>query len=180
MVVVPPLLWVFWDNIIITHPLRKILRCFVSDGEASIREGRRALAKLRRMEELSDELGLPRKDVAFEHDTFEILAVAREYFFRPFDERMALRLRALVRRYRSRHRPAYNVVLNLSPVRLSRRRLRLLLALCFRYQRGYRLIDHIFTVRLLSLVLPLVRRLGRRYLPPFAEESAMGIHAVLR
>ncbi len=177
---IPPLLWVYWDHIIINASMRNILRCFVSDGEAAIREGRSALEKIREMIEMAPALGLPIDDLHFQYDTFEILAAAREYYFRSFREETAQRLRALARRYRRRHRTAYHVVLNFRQIRLTRERLRRLLWVFVRDQRGYRLFDRIVTVRFLSWLYPLLRRFRRENIPDFAEKQAMGIETLFR
>lgn len=177
---IPPLLWVYWDHIIINHSMRKILRCFVEDGEAAIRQGRAALDKIREMIELAPSLGLPVEDLHFQYDTFEILAVAREYYFRPFNEEICARLRALARRYRRRYRTPYQIVLNFRQIRLSGKRLRRMMSLFVRDQRGYRLFDRIVTIRFLSWLYPVLRRFSRDRMPDFAERSTMGIETLFR
>jgi hypothetical protein len=177
---VPPLLWVYWDNILITHALRKLLRCFEVDGEASVRQARAALQKIRHMAALSIELGLPRDDIDFQYDAFEIMAAAREYYFMPFEQSTREHLQDLVTRYRSRHPAAYNIILDLTPLRVKRRHINMLLSLVFREKRGYRLIDHVFTLRLLSLFAPLMKRWSRGWVPDFAEDQAMGMQTLLR
>ncbi len=177
---IPPLLWVYWDHIIINHSMRDILRCFVADGEAAIREGRAALEKIREMIEMAPSLGLPTEDLQFQYDTFEILAAAREYYFRPFNEEIARRLRALARRYRRRYRTPYQIVLNFRQIRMTRERWRRLFGIFVRDQRGYRLFDRIVTIRFLSWLYPLLRRFSREGLPEFAEKQAMGIETLFR
>lgn len=177
---VPPLVWVFWDNIVVTYSMRKLLRCFVFDGETRIREGYSTLEKIRKMQTLARELGLPEEDLRFQYDTFELLAASREYFFRPYNEEVCDRLRAMADAYRARHPNGYTLLLDFAPSRLSRRRLKWLMALCLRYERGYRLLDHLFTLRLLGLLHPLVRRLSHRHMPAFATRQAMGIDTVLK
>lgn len=177
---VPPLLWVFWDNIVINHSMRKLLRCFVSDGEAAIRQGRAALDKLREMIDLAPGLGLPEKDLRFQYDTFEILAVAREYYFRPYTEAIRAHLLDLARRYRRRHRPRFHLVMSFAPLRLTRHRMRQVLRLFVRDKRGYRIFDRIVTIRFLSWLYPILRRASHDRMPEFAERQAMGIHTLFR
>jgi hypothetical protein len=177
---VPPLLSVFWDHIVVSHSMRKLLRCFVADGDQTILQGRSALAKIRVMQRLAGELGLPAEDLQFQYDTFEILAAAREYYFGPFTAERARQLRALRRRYVARHPVRYAVLLDFRRFGVSRRRLRLLLAVLLRRKRGYRLLDHLVVLRLLSWLAPLVR--GRRpwFVPRFAQRQAMGLESLLR
>jgi hypothetical protein len=177
---VPPLLWVFWDNIIINHSMRKMLRCFVSDGEAKIHQGNMALMKLREMMAMAKEWGLPLEDLQFQYDTFEILAAARVYYFRKISHRSIIQLKALTRRYRRKYPDRYVIVLNFSKMKLNRRSLKRVLHVCLRDERGYRFLDQVFTIRVLSLLFPLIRLFSRNRLPDFAEHQAMGIKTLFR
>lgn len=177
---VPPLCWVFWDQILINHSMRKILRCFVTDGEAKVQQGRLALMKIREMKGMAMEWGWPGRDLQFQYDTFEILAVAREYYFRPFREETALKLKALTRRYRKKYRSRYVILLNFDPLPLNRRLIKRMLGLGLRDRRGYRVIDRLLTLRLLSFIYPLVRRFRSGPLSEFAERQGMGWDALFR
>ncbi|NCC50108.1 MAG: hypothetical protein EOM20_02720 [Spartobacteria bacterium] len=176
----PTLLWVYWDNILITHSLRKILRCFISDGEACIREGYQALDKIQRMKRRARKLGLPEDDFDFQYATFEILAKSREYFFRPYDEGLIRELSAMVASYRVHYPTGYTVVLDFKPVRVARRLIRAVLRFCLRDQRGYRLIDRLFILKLLSVLYPLLNRFGAKRVPAFAARQAMGVESLFR
>ena len=177
---VPPLLWVFWDHIIINHSIRKMLRCFVIDGEAKILQGRQALVKITEMRDMAEAWGFPARDLEFQYDTFAILAASRAYFFRPFDKTIVRDLRQMTRRYRKKYASRYVILLNVEPVRLSRRRIKRYLDLLLRDQRGYRFIDLVFTIRLLSWFYPVVRRFSRNRMPSFAEQQAMGVDTLFR
>lgn len=177
---VPPLLWVYWDQIIINHSLRKMLRCFVTDGEAKVQQGRLALAKIAEMQTMAADWGWPMRDLQFQYDTFEILAAARVYYFSIFHQGVVARLRHLKRRYRKRYRSRYIILMNFEPVTLSRRRFKNILALGLREQRGYRFADHILTIRLLAWFYPLWRRFSRNRLPDFTDQQAMGIDTLFR
>ena len=177
---VPPLLAVYWDHVLLNHPMRQFLRCYVRDGERLILQGRMALEKIREMQRLAGELGLPGRDLEFMHDTFELLAVAREYYFGDFTPALAERLARLRADYRARHPIRYSIHLDFRPVRLTRARLQKFLRVLFRRQRGYRLIDRLFTIRLLGWIYPLLRRRSNRLMPQFAREQAMGIDALFK
>ncbi len=177
---VPPLLWVFWDHISINHSVRKMLRCFVTDGEAKVQQGRLALAKIVEMKAMAEAWGWPARDLQFQYDTFEILAAARSYYFGTFNEGVVARLRHLKRLYRKRHRRRYVILMSFAPVKLSRRGFKRILRLCLRDQRGYRLADRILTIRLLAWFYPLVRHFSRNRLPEFATRQAMGIETLFR
>lgn len=177
---VPPLLSVYWDQILVNHRMRKLLKCFVSDREAKIRQGYAALEKINRMIGLVSEMGMDSRDLHFEHDTFRILAMAREYYFRPFSHRMALRLEKMKERYEQRYQPGYSVDLDFSVFRMPRSRLKLILALLLRRQRGYRMLDRVLTINLLSLVYTWLSFRKRKKGPGFAEKRAMGISSIFK
>lgn len=177
---VPPLLWVYWDHIIINHSMRKMLRCFVTDGEAKVLQGRMALTKIAEMREMATEWGLPTRDMQFQYDTFEILAAARAYYFQEFDPGGIRHLKSLMRTYRKTYRSRYAIRLNLTPLPGSRRLFKRGLGILLRDQRGYRFVDHLITIRLLGWFYPLIRRFSRNRLPDFADQQAMGVDALFR
>jgi len=177
---IPPQLSVFWDHILINHSMRQVLRCFVSDGESMIQHGQMALNDIDEMRQLAIDLSLPVEDVDFMRDTFEILAAAREYYFREFTPATVARLTELRNQYRARHALRYSVHLDFKPARIKSRRLRVYFRILFREKRGYRLIDRIFTIRILSWMYPLLRRIGNRFLPDFSQRQAMGIDTLFK
>jgi hypothetical protein len=177
---IPPLLAVFWDHVVINHSMRQMLRCFVSDGEAVIQRGEEALRLIDEMHQLAGALGLPQRDIDFMRDTYRILAAARMYYFREFDPAHARRLEAMREEYRVRHAVRYSIHLDFRPVKIKTRRLRLYLRILFRDQRGYRLLDRVFTIRILGWLYPVMKRMGLKFLPEFSHKQAMGIDTVFR
>lgn len=178
---VPPLLTVHWDQVLITAYIRKLLRCFVVEPNRALAEADEAMDSMARMETLALQLGLPAQDVAFERETFEVLRAARRYYFSDYTPEVRADLEIAVARYRAREGRAYQINLDLGPLRISRRRMRRLTAVLLRDQRGYRrLLDHVVTLRLLSWARPLLRLARSRALPDFAHDRAMGIDAVLK
>jgi hypothetical protein len=177
---VPPLLSVFWDQIIVNHSMRKLLRCLVTDPDDAIMQGHAALRKLRAMQELAGALGFPTADLVFQYDTFEILAAARDYYLGPFDESVAERLQGLRAAYLAKHSPRYSIRLDFSPFPLPRRHIGLLIALWFRNQRGYRVIDRILMIKILSWLSPVFLISRHKANADLLSNRAMGIDAVMR
>lgn len=177
---VPPLLSVYWDQIFINHCVRKLLKCFVSDGEGKIRQGYCALKKINRMIALAVETGLDTRDLHFERDTFRILAMAREYYFRPYSTSMAMRLEKMRDSYERRYQPSYSAELDFSSFTMPRSRLKLLLAIVLRRQRGYRMLDRIFTINLMSIVYTWLRFRRGKTGGRFAQNRAMGIGSIFK
>lgn len=181
---IPPLLSVYWDTIFINHSLQRLLQHFIPDGEAVIHQAHGALAKIDRMLELAPGLGLPADDVRFMRDTFEILALAREYYFGGQAEETRERIAEAKRAYKTRWpkslRPRYRVRLDYSRFWLEPRQLGWAARVAFRNRRGYRLLDHVVTLHLLGLLYRLFRRARPKLVPKFARKRAMGIDAVFR
>jgi hypothetical protein len=178
---IPPLLTVFWDRIIINHSIKKILRCLVSNRRHKIRQGFAALEKIRDMQQLASEIGLPVEGLKFQYDTFRILAEARKYYFGDYTKKITKRLKKLKKKYKKRYKKRkYKVLLDFTRFGVPKTRLRLLLSIMMRKQRGYRLIDHVLIIRILSWLLPLFRPAIRKVIPDFARKQAMGVEALMK
>lgn len=181
---IPPLVGVYWHHIFVAHSLKKMLNHFVEDGEGSIRAGYAAMAKIRRMRTLALEARLPEEDIEFMEYTFGIIAIAREYFFRPYDKGIRKRLekakKAYKRRYPKGARVRYTVKLDFKPFRLNRRYLALFFRYLVRTQPSYRVVDRVIGLRLLSLAYLAVKRSRPKMVPKIARKSAMGIDAIFK
>lgn len=177
---VPPLLHVYWDQIVLTPWMREVLRYLVKDHQRAIAEGWRALHTLQTMQQMATEYHLPQLGLQWQYDTFEILATAREYIFGEDKAAVQMRLHTLQNRYHSTYRWRYTFNASETNGTVPSRALRLLMRLALREQREYRLFDHLMLLKLPALVAPLVRRWSRRFLPAFVRTSGMGIDAILK
>ena len=182
---IPPLISVYWNTIFINHSMRKILRHFVHDPESCVRAGYSALTKIRQLQQLAEQLQLPVDDIIYMKRTFKILALARQYYFHPYDEAISQRLKKAKKKYKKAYppgtRPRYAIKLSFKPFRLRRRFLAWAFALLLRRQRAYRLLDRVFSIHLLSFMYRLLRTTVRsKWIPKFARKRAMGIDTVLR
>lgn len=177
---VPPLLHVYWDRIVISHAMRKLLRCYVRDSSGKLSQSWAALDKIRSMRALAAELGLPAGDFDFQHDTFRMLAAAREYYFGIFGPDRMERLYSLRAAYEKRYPAHYAVRLDFSRFHMPRYPLRLAFALFLRSQRGYRWLDRLLLIRLLSLMAPLLSLRSRNGAADRLSDQAMGLRAVLK
>lgn len=176
----PPLWWVYWDQIMIGSAISRVMDCFVRDGRRQIRLADAALEKLARMHELAARCGLPAADIEFQRDTFEILAAARAYFFLPTHPAREHRIRELATAYAAKHPDRhYEIRLDFTPAKLGRRTIARAIKLLLRRQRGYRILDRIITLRLLAWLYPILRRRTSLF-PDFASERAMGIDTVFK
>ncbi len=178
----PTLLSVLWDRVLVNHPMRKVLRCFVADGEAKVRQGWEAWREIDRMHELAVRLGLPAKDIERMRDAFRLLAKAREYYFRPYDLSTVQELEAMEVDYKQRHRRRhrYAIKLDFKRAGVARSTLRGILYIALRRRRGYRLIDRVVTVELLAWLHPLVKVANRRLFPEAVRDEAMGVDTLFK
>jgi hypothetical protein len=181
---IPPLLGVYWHHIFVAHSLKHMLEYFVEDGEACIRAGHAAMVKIKRMRMLALECHLPEEDIEYMEYTFGLIALAREYFFRPDDEEVRERLLRAKKSYKVRYpkgsRFRYTVKLDFKPFTINARYIGWFFKYLVRKQPSYRIVDKIIGLRLLSLVYFVLKRSRPKMVPKIARKSAMGIDAVFK
>lgn len=181
---IPPLLHVYWDSIFINHAVRKVMRHFVPDPERALRGGEAAAELFPRMIELAEEAALPVNDIEHMRDAFSLILLARRYYFLPFDEALATRIRAAKKKYKQRWpratRQRYRVKLSFEPFKVKRRTLAWASGLLLRRKRGYRLIDHFFTLHLLGFMFRAFRPRNPKAMPKFLRKSAMGVDVLFK
>ncbi len=181
---IPPLLGVYWHHLFVAHSIQRMLDHLVEDGEAAIRAGHAAMAKIRRMRTLALQCGLPEEDIEYMEYTFGLIALAREYFFRPDDDGIRPRLEKAKKQYKRRYprgsRFRYSVKYDFKPFKLGSRSI----GLCFKYlvrrTPDYRFIDKIIGLRLLSFAYFALKRSRPKIVPKIARKSAMGIDAIFK
>lgn len=181
---IPPMVHVYWDAVFINHAVRKVMRNFVRDPERALRAGESAAALFPRMIELAREAGLPVDDIEHMRDAFAVMLLARRYYFLPYEEELADRIRSAKKRYKQRWpgdcRQRYRIKISFEPFKVKRRTLAWAAGLLMRKQRGYRLVDHIFTLHVLGFLFRGFRRRDPKALPKFLRKSAMGIDVLFK
>ncbi|MFG0287061.1 MAG: hypothetical protein ACF8CQ_02745 [Rhodopirellula sp. JB044] len=175
----PPQLFVYWDRIMIDPIIKKVLAVFVRDRARALNEGREALEDLREMIDVAKENGIPTRGLSFQFATFEIIAMAREYYF-DGDNEAPQKLSQMKEEYKRRFRRNYSVIIKLGESRVHRVPLRWILKLMLRDRSRYRMVDQVITIRLLWLLHPLARKFRHRIGPKFASKQAMGIETLLK
>lgn len=176
----PPLLHVFWDTVLTTGVVRSVMRHFVADPRAAIEQGRRTLEKIRRMMGLAESLGLPSGELESQYALFEILALAREYYFGRYTPALRERLRTKIREYRRRHPGYYTFIVKLPPSRLHAGLIAMGLRSLTRRRSSYRLADRLFLLQALAGVGWLLKFWPRERLPRLADAQGMGLRHFLK
>ncbi len=179
---IPPLLYVYWDRILVLSPLRCLLRHWISpaDRARAIREGEDAFVELETLETQARDHGFPSQGLAFQRDTFEILLAVRAYYLNDAPEAALMHIRRLKKQYKQRWRPRYAIRIQVAePTRSARRLIALMPLLCRRTPR-YRLVDRLLFLRPLGWVHGWMRRFNPKWVPRFARKRAMGIDSLFR
>ncbi|GAA5480651.1 hypothetical protein Hhel01_04180 [Haloferula helveola] len=181
---IPPLLHMYWDCLFINHAVRKIMRHFVRDPERALRAGEAACDLFPQMIELAEEARLPVRDIRHWRDICHIIRLARRYYFLPYDPEIAQQIKAAKAAYKvawpRTEGARYRIKTSFEPLKVKRQTLAWLSGLLLRRKRGYRMIDHIFTLNLLGLVYRIFRPRKKEAMPKFLRKSAMGVETLLR
>ena len=181
---IPPLVHVYWDCIFFTSPMRKLMRHFVTDHEGAVRSADAVLSLFGKMKELAEEASLPVVDIEFMEDSFGLIALARRYYFLPWSQETVDEIIAAKKRYKQKwprsERQRYRVKTQFEPFKVKRRTIGWATGLLLRKQSGYRLVDHIVILSLLSFIYRIAGKRGQKSLPKFVRKSAMGIDSVMR
>jgi hypothetical protein len=155
--------------------MRVFLRYFVKDPEGKIKQGYEALDKIRRMISLAEKLKIPTEGLQAQYAVYEILAVAREYFFRPASPAVEDTLRGLIRQiHLSQAESQYVFIVRFQRSRLGAGLIRFVLGSLTRRRRTYRLADRLVLLRLLAWLGWLLKLVPAHRLPRVAVSQGMG------
>ncbi|MFP4520684.1 MAG: hypothetical protein ACLFQK_00925 [Fibrobacterota bacterium] len=179
---IPPLIWVFWDTIIINHTMRKVLRRLIKeeDRKLSIKEAFSELENIKKMRYEAEELGLDTSGFDFMYDTFFIIALAREYFLETWNPEIMERIDAAVVRYREKYPDGFRVEKDYSPFRVRRLLLKALFWISLRKEERYRWVDRVFLIRVSGWIFRILTYWKSRNVPAFARKQAMGINHIFK
>ena len=177
---VPPLLWIFWDNILINHSLRKVIRRFVHERREAVHEGYRLLHKIHTIKKYAREIGLDTEVFDYQYDTFSIVAAAREYYLGKWDPSIPKRIVKLVREYNTKYPHGFHILYDFSPVHFKKWLIKTIFKISLRQHPHYRLLDKLFLNRFASLVYPIFNYWQKRRLDDFYREQAMGIQVLFK
>jgi hypothetical protein len=181
---IPPLLHVYWDRLFINHAVRKLMRYFVKDQQGSLQAGEEAYARFPRMIELARLAQLPVDDIEHWRDFCHMLRLARRYYFLPYEESLVEKIQTAKLAYKkawpSESRQRYRIKISFEPFHVKRQTLGWVATVLLRRQRGYRLLDHLFTLHLLGIVFRLLKPRDPNAMPKFLRKSAMGVDTLFR
>jgi hypothetical protein len=181
---IPPLLHVYWDSLFINHGVRKVMRHFVGDPDKALQSGEQAALLFPRMITLAQQAALPTDDIEHMRDFFNLLQLARRYYFLPFSEEISAEITAAKKAYKQRwprdSRARYRVKISFVPFHIKHRSLAFAARVLLRRKRGYRLIDRLFILYLSSLAYRALRPRNPAAIPKFLRKSAMGVDILFK
>lgn len=181
---IPPLLHIYWDGLFINHAVSKILSHFIPDPEPGMRSSEAAYLLFPKMINLARKADLPVDDIEHMRDFFHLILLARRYYFLPYDETIASQIRLAKKTYKRRYpssvRKRYRIKISFTPFHVRRRTLSWLSAILLRKQRGYRVIDRIFTLHLLGFIYRVFKPRDPKKIPKLLRKSAMGMDALFK
>lgn len=177
---VPPLLWIFWDNILINHTLRKVIRRFVHERREAVADGYRALKKIKKMKTCAAELGIAAECIDFQYDTFSIIAESRVYLFGEWDPSIPGRITAMIEKYHRKYPNGFHFEYDFDPIKIKKWLIKTIFHYTLRRHPHYRIFDRFFFIPFSKLVYPLLRLWQKKRLPSFADEQAMGIQILFK
>ena len=181
---IPPLLHLYWDGLFINHAVAKVLSHFVPDPEFSLRTSETASLLFPKMIALAEKADLPIDDIEHMRDFFGIILLARRYYFLPFEDSLAEDIRLAKKEYKARYpaaeRERYRIKVSFTPFRIKRRTLSWASSLLLRKRRGYRIVDHLFTLHFLGFVYRIFKPRDPKKIPKLLRKSAMGVDALFK
>ena len=181
---IPPLLHVYWDSLFINHGVRKLMRHFVGTPERSLAGAEAAVKLFPRMIACAREASLPCDDIEHMQDFFQLILLARKYYFLPFDDALAAQIRSANNAYKQRWpkeiRQRYRIRISFDPFPLKRRTLAIAVRLLLRQKRGYRWLDWIVILPLSGLAFRILRPRDPDAMPKYLRKSAMGVETLFK
>lgn len=179
---IPPLLHVYWDSLFINHAVRKLMRHFTADHGQAVTEAESAAGLFPRMISLAREAELPADDVEHMRDFLHLVLLARRYYFLPYDEALAVEVRAAKVIYKQRwpRNRRYRIRVSFAPFPLKRLTLAMASRFLLRSRRGYRWLDRLLILHLSGPVYRALRRCDGSAMPKFLRKSAMGVDTLFK
>lgn len=177
---VPPLLWIFWDTILVNQPLRLMFRAYL-DSPAEIRNDDREERELiRRLRLLIKQLSVEQAELTLGVDTLRLLYSLRRFYLGNAGKKRITKISARIERYRNKHPQGFLIESDYSPFRLRWITAGALFALLMRSNPDYRVLDRTLLIRLTGLAFPLLRRFQHQRIPELAERQAGGLDLFFR
>ncbi len=177
---IPTILWIVWDNILISHMIRRVIRAFVLEKKEAVIDGYRALDKIGKLKKYGAQLGMDERQFEYMYDTYNIIAHGREYYLGHWNPEIQEKIQRLSREYREKYPWGFHISCEFSPVQPRKWVIKSLFRIAIRNRPQYTLQDKMILIRFSSLIYFFAKIGQRKKMPDFLEDRAMGIQTFLK
>ncbi len=177
---VPPLLWIFWDTIIVNRVLRLLFQVYLDDPDKLKKKDKLQREQLNRLRQLISTCDVEQGGLQLGVDTLRMLYTLRRFYLGQGGAKREAKIRARLAKYGKRHPQGFSVEYDFTPFRLRWVTAGLLFSLIMRYRCRYRWLDRFLLVPMTGWLFPLFKRWQRQRLPELAERQALGLELFFR
>ena len=177
---VPPLLWIFWDTILVNRALRLVFKTFQSDRKKLRQKDRQLRKVLRRLSQMIKELPSEEEDLRMGVETFALIINLRRFYLGSAGQKRERKVKEQVQTYRQKYPLGFATECDFSPFHIRWITSGLLFGFFIRRQARYRLLDRVLLIPLTSWMFPVFKRWQRRRIPDIAESQAAGLELFFR
>jgi len=174
---VPPLLWIFWDTILVNPAIRMVVRSFVGNSEMVRERDSLLKAELKLLKQFAKNSPSCGKSILESCDTFDLIYTIRGFYLGKTRHEKILRR---IERYRAKYPRGFKVEYDFAPIRLRWITEGILFSLLLRRKSRYRLFDRWVLIPLTSWLLPLIKKYHFKRLPELASRQAVGMELFFR
>jgi len=177
---VPPLLWIFWDTVLVNRALRLVLNAFQENGKELWQRDKEQRVVLRQLKKLVAELEVEREELTMAVDTFSLVIVLRRFYLGKAGKKREKKIKIKLRNYRQKHPNGFAVECDFAPFHIRWITTGLFFGIFMRRKPGYRLFDRFLLIPLTGWMFPLIKRWHRHRIPEVAERQAAGVEMFFR
>lgn len=176
----PPLLWIFWDTILVNRAIRKLFRHMTPDKEKQKLEDKLQKKIIKELMTVGEEAGIESEELLLTVETFKLVYGVRKFYLSGAGKKAKRRLQARVKGYQKKCPHGFKVEVDLAPFRLRWITSDFLFALLLREHAHYRLLDRFILVPVTGWIFPLFKKWQQKKFPAIAEKQAVGIELFFR
>lgn len=177
---VPPLLWIFWDTILVNRVIRLVFNTFQGDGKELRLKDRKQRKALRRLHWLVEKITVEKPDLLLAVDTFDLLLLLRKFYLGKGGKKWEQKIKKRLQAYRQQHPQGIGVDYDFAPFRIRWLTASIFFGIFMRRQARYRLIDRLLLIPLTGWLFPIFKRWQRHRIPDLAERQAVGLEIFFR
>ncbi|NCP02001.1 MAG: hypothetical protein GW861_01325 [Deltaproteobacteria bacterium] len=177
---VPPLLWIFWDTVLVNRALRLVFQAFQENGKEARQKDKAQRLVLRRLKILLTELETEKLALSMATDTFSLLILLRRFYLGKAGKKRQKKIETRLKAYRQQYPQGFTIECDFAPFRLRWITTGLFFSVFIRRKPGYRLFDRLLLIPLTGWMFPLIARWQRNRIPEMAKRQAAGVEIFFR